>query len=140
MSIVLPKELQRRAEHAGVSIEEYLLDMLTKDYDFKTAVGKYLNAVAELLEQAEEELKKGDLRQAGEKTWGACALAFKAHALAKKSRRIESHAELWIYKDEVARELGVSESIILGITTIELASFTPDTNTGKLRKIEALLF
>ena len=38
------------------------------------------------------------------------------------------------------RKLSVSESVILGITTIELANFIPDTNTGKLRKIEAFLF
>jgi len=41
---------------------------------------------------------------------------------------------------KVLRKLNVSESIILGITTIELAGFIPDTNTGKLRKIEAFLF
>jgi len=41
---------------------------------------------------------------------------------------------------KILRKLNVSESIILGITTIELASFIPDTNTGKLRKIEAFLF
>jgi predicted aspartyl protease len=34
------------------------------------------------------------------------------------------------------RELDVDDSIILGITTIELAGFIPDTTTGRLRKIE----
>jgi predicted aspartyl protease len=38
------------------------------------------------------------------------------------------------------RKLDVADSIILGVTTIELASFIPDTATGKLRKIEAFLF
>jgi len=38
------------------------------------------------------------------------------------------------------RKLDVDDSIILGITTIELAGFTPDTATGRLRKIEAFLF
>jgi len=38
------------------------------------------------------------------------------------------------------RKLDVDDSIIIGITTIELAGFIPDTNTGKLRKIETFLF
>jgi len=32
------------------------------------------------------------------------------------------------------RNLEVDDSIILGITSVELASFVPDTTTGKLRK------
>ncbi|KYH42365.1 MAG: hypothetical protein AYL33_002910 [Candidatus Bathyarchaeota archaeon B63] len=38
------------------------------------------------------------------------------------------------------RKLDVNDSIILGVTSVELASFLPDTTTGKLRKIEAFLF
>lgn len=38
------------------------------------------------------------------------------------------------------RKIGVDDSIILGVTTVELASFIPDTAKGKLRKIEAFLF
>jgi hypothetical protein len=60
----------------------------------------------ELLERAEAELRRGELRQASEKIWGARALAIKAHALAKKGLRLESHADLWAYKNEVAEELG----------------------------------
>jgi len=43
---------------------------------------------------------------ASEKVWGACALAIKAYALAKKGVMPESHRDLWKYKNEVARELG----------------------------------
>ena len=96
----------RRAERAGISIEEYLLDMLMRDCDPETAVERYLAAARELVEQAREELVKGNLRQASEKIWGACALAIKAHALARRGKRIESYAELWTYKNEVAKELG----------------------------------
>jgi hypothetical protein len=60
----------------------------------------------QLLDRAEAELRRGELRQASEKIWGACALANKAHALAKKGLRLESHADLWTYKNEVAEELG----------------------------------
>ena len=38
------------------------------------------------------------------------------------------------------RKLDVDDSIIVGITTIELAGFIPDTSAGKLRKIEMFLF
>jgi predicted aspartyl protease len=38
------------------------------------------------------------------------------------------------------RELDADDSIIVGITTIELAGFIPDTTTGRLRKIETFLF
>jgi len=38
------------------------------------------------------------------------------------------------------RELDVDDSIIVGITTTELAGFIPDTTTGRLRKIETFLF
>jgi predicted aspartyl protease len=38
------------------------------------------------------------------------------------------------------RNLDVDDSIIIGITTIELAGLIPDTATSRLRKIEAFLF
>jgi predicted aspartyl protease len=38
------------------------------------------------------------------------------------------------------RKLDVDDSIIIGITTIELAVFIPDITIGKLRKIETFLF
>ena len=49
---------------------------------------------------------KGDLRQASEKIWSACALAIKAHALARRGMKLESHRDLWMYKNEIAKELG----------------------------------
>jgi len=106
----LPKfiieELKEKASRAGVTIEEYLLDILVRDIDPIEGASKYLKGAEELLEQARQELKKNDLRQASEKIWGACALAIKAHALAKKGVKLESHRDLWIYKNEVAKELG----------------------------------
>jgi len=41
---------------------------------------------------------------------------------------------------EALRKLDVDDSIILGVTTLELANFIPDTAAGKLRKIETFLF
>jgi len=41
---------------------------------------------------------------------------------------------------KVLRSLEVEDSLILGLTTVELASFMPDTATGRLRKVETFLF
>jgi predicted aspartyl protease len=38
------------------------------------------------------------------------------------------------------RKLDVDDSIIVGVTTVELAGFMPDISTGKLRKIDMFLF
>jgi uncharacterized protein (UPF0332 family) len=103
---VVIEELRERARRAGSTVEEYVLDLLTRDEDPQEAWGRYLEGAVELLERAEAELMRGELRQASEKIWGACALAIKAHALAKKGLRLESHADLWAYKNEVAEELG----------------------------------
>ena len=103
---VIIQELRKRARGIGASIEEYLFDVLTGDEDPIERAGKYIEEAEELVRQSRRELKEGDLRQASEKVWGACALAIKAHALAKRGVRLESHRDLWEYKNEVARELG----------------------------------
>jgi len=102
----IAEEIERRASEAGVSIEEYLLDITTRDIDPVTAAEKYIVSAQQLLDEAANGLAKGNLRQASEKIWGACALAVKAHALAKKGTRLESHRDLWVYKNEIAKELG----------------------------------
>ena len=110
MVIVIPGSIARRireeAERLGMTPEEYILDMLVKNLDPGERAAEYLKAAQDLVGQARRELERGDLRQASEKIWGACALAIKAHALARRSRRLESHRDLWLYKNEVARELG----------------------------------
>ena len=103
---VIARELEEKARRAGVSVDEYLFDLVLRSDDPGAGARKYLEGARELLRQAREELERGDLRQASEKVWGACALAIKAHALARKGVRLESHGELWVYKNEVARELG----------------------------------
>lgn len=41
---------------------------------------------------------------------------------------------------ETLRNAGVSDSVIIGLTTIEAASLVQDTVSGRLRKTEAFLF
>ncbi len=109
-SIILPKiiveELEKRASTFNCTVEEYLLNILTRDNDPNETALKYVESARGLVNQAREELERNNLRKASEKVWGACALAIKAHALVKKKERIESCRDLWIYKNEVAKELG----------------------------------
>jgi len=41
---------------------------------------------------------------------------------------------------KVLRELGVDDSVIIGLTTVELAGLMPDTATGRLKRVETFLF
>ena len=41
---------------------------------------------------------------------------------------------------ETLRSAGVSDSVIVGLTTIEAAGLVPNTATGRLRKTETFLF
>jgi predicted aspartyl protease len=41
---------------------------------------------------------------------------------------------------KVLREIGVDDSVIVGLTTVELAGLMPDTATGRLKKVETFLF
>jgi len=109
-TITIPRRVaervHREAEKLGISVEEYLLELLTHNLDPLDKAREYIDVSKELLEEANKELKKGNIRQAAEKTWGASALAIKAYAYYKEQRRLESHADLWRYKDIVARDLG----------------------------------
>ncbi|MEM2122144.1 MAG: PaREP1 family protein [Candidatus Bathyarchaeia archaeon] len=109
-TITLPKavaqRLERKAREAGLSLSEYLFSMVARDLDPSIGAEWYIDGALELLEEAKGELEKGDLRQASEKVWGAYALSIKAYASFKEGKRLESHGELWIYKNKVAEELG----------------------------------
>jgi len=63
------EELEERARSLGVSVEEYLMNLLLRGTDPVVGAGKYLRAAEELLEQARRELERGDLRQASEEIW-----------------------------------------------------------------------
>jgi len=110
VSITIPRViadlLREKAGKLGVPIEELLLEFVTRGLDPSDVARKYIDVAAEMLGQAEDELRKGDLRQAGEKVWGAVALAVKAHAMYREGIRLESHVQLWQYKSKMAEELG----------------------------------
>ena len=71
MSIVISgriaEMLKRESGGHGLTPEEYLLEILTRDLDPGEKAREYMEASLNLVEQAEKELEKGDLRQASEK-------------------------------------------------------------------------
>ncbi|OYT56958.1 MAG: hypothetical protein B6U76_02290 [Desulfurococcales archaeon ex4484_217_2] len=109
-TIILPRTIiehaKREAEKLGISLVEYLLELISSGMDPKDKALEYIKVAKELLEQVREEIGKGDLRQAAEKVWGAAALSIKAYAYWKECKRLASHGELWRYKEKVSKELG----------------------------------
>jgi len=108
--IVLPRnvieKIRERAKDSGLTLEEYIIELVLKDFDPIVRAREYVKAAENLLEQATEELKKNNVRQSAEKIWGATALIVKAYALWKEGKRLASHRELWEYVDILVDELG----------------------------------
>ena len=102
----IAKRLEEEARRHDMTPEEYLLELLTKDLDPQEKAKEYIKASKELLEEAKEELRKGNIRQAAEKVWGSAALAVKAYAYWKEGKRLSSHGELWEYKRKMEKEMG----------------------------------
>ena len=100
------ERLEEEARRKGLSLKEYVLELLLRDLDPHERAREYIEAARGLLEQAGEELGRGDVRQAAEKAWGAAALAVKAYAALRDGRRLASHRELWEYSKRLMRELG----------------------------------
>ena len=65
----------------------------------------YRSAATQLLAQAQEELSKGDVRQASEKGWGAAAQAVKA-AAESRGWEHKTHAALFRTVDRLSTEIG----------------------------------
>ena len=109
-SLRLPRRIieriEREARRAGLSVNEYLIDLLSQGLDPRERAVEYIEASRELLDEARQELARGDARQAAEKVWGAAALAIKAYASWREGKRLTSHGELWHYSKKLMDELG----------------------------------
>ena len=108
--IRLPRSIAQRlrmeAEKQGMGLEEYLVELVTRDLDPPERAREYAEAARELLKQAREELERGDVGQAAEKAWGAAVLAVKAYAAWREGKRLASHGEMWDYTLVLRKELG----------------------------------
>ncbi len=110
ITIRLPRsvasKLEEEARKLGLGLEEYLLELALRDLDPSDRAVEYIEVSKDLLEEARRELERGNVRQAAEKLWGAAALAVKAYAEWRDSRRLMSHRELWEYSKKLMEELG----------------------------------
>ncbi len=108
ISVKLPRSIveriKRDAKRAGLSLEEYIIELIFQSLDPDERILEYVDVAKDLLEQAVEELWKGDVGQATEKVWVAAALAVKAYAEWKERRRLTSHGELWEYMRRMVKE------------------------------------
>ncbi len=102
----IAEKLEKKARKLGLGLEEYILELALRDLDPAERIKEYIEASMSLLEQAREELEKGDIRQAAEKLWGATALAIKAYAEWREGKRLTSHRELWEYTKKLIEEFG----------------------------------
>ena len=102
----IAKKLVEEARKFDLTPKEYLLEILTKNFDPQTKITEYIKSAESFLEEARKELKRNNIRQAAEKIWGAASLTIKAYALWKEGKRLASHSELWEYKTFLANELG----------------------------------
>ena len=70
---------------------------------------RYASLALKYLENAAEELSRGELEKASEHMWGAVAEAIKCVLAARKGVVVVRHAELRRYARELARETGDPE-------------------------------
>ena len=105
-SVFLPDALVEKLKGtagADLTLEELIIEALgALDPDEKAEA--YWEVAEHYLTKAEEELSKGDLRQASEKIWGSAALAVRAVAYKRDGRRLVSHGELWRYVSKLKEE------------------------------------
>jgi HEPN domain-containing protein len=102
----LYERLRRAAEAQGLPVEGYVLGLIAESVNPTNLPESYSEASEELMRQAREELAKGDLRQAGEKAWGAAALMLKSLAYRRDGLRLSGHGELSEYVGRLAEETG----------------------------------
>jgi len=108
LSKKLEERLRREAEGLNISIDELIVDIISKtlniSLDPNDRVEFYLRLCEKFLSEAEEFLARGDYVQASEEGWGAAAQIVKALA-AKEGRELRSHKDLWSYVNELAKKL-----------------------------------
>jgi len=102
----IARRIREEAERLGVSVDEYLVELLSQGLDPRGKAVEYIEAAEELLKEAQGELARDNVRQAAEKVWGAAALAVKAYAWWREGKRLTSHGELWEYMRVMVKEIG----------------------------------
>ena len=94
-------------------MELLLIDKLAKDLDPAIKVSLYLNKAEELFKEALDYLNRGDLIQASEKAWGACASVVKAYAEGRGMEHYR-HRQLEEAMSRLISERGGDKELISG--------------------------
>jgi predicted DNA-binding protein len=63
------EKLSRKAKKLDMSVEEYVIELISSSLDPLEIAHEYIEASLGLLEQAIEEVKRGDIRQGAKKLW-----------------------------------------------------------------------
>jgi len=110
IAIRLPKKVVERLENEatklGLTLEEYLVELISGHLDPISRAYEYIEVAKDLLEQAGKDLSEGSIRQAAEKIWSSAALAIKTYADFSEGRRLRSHGELWEYTKTLMKIFG----------------------------------
>ena len=108
--VAVPRSVARRlraeAEKAGLTLEEYLVELVARELNPPERAREYAEAARDLLEQARDEPGEGGARHAAEKLWGAAALAVEAYAARRDGKRPTGHRELREHRRLSEREPG----------------------------------
>ena len=56
------ERIKKEAEQQGISIEEYIIELLSRDLDPEDKAKEYVKVSLELLMRAKDELAKGNIR------------------------------------------------------------------------------
>jgi len=99
------QELKKIAEERGSSVEELVIDALTRQLDPDVRVKVYVELHEKYLKEAEELYKRGDLAQAGEKYWGAVTALLNAIA-EKRGWKHYSHRDYAEIVERLSEEVG----------------------------------
>ncbi|RLI12274.1 PaREP1/PaREP8 domain-contain protein [Candidatus Bathyarchaeota archaeon] len=108
----LAKYILDKARERGLTIEEFLAELVANELGREDRVRLYLELHGKYLAEAEELERKEDLTQAGEKLWGAVCSLLSALA-EERGWRHYSHRDYCDIIERLAHELGEPELSVM---------------------------
>ncbi len=106
LSMPIVRKLFGKAFNLATSIEDMIIDLVLSSEPPHEKSKYYVGVALELLEEARKSLSSGDVCSACSRIWISVVLGVKAYVQAKRGIELDSIHTMWLYKDEVARDLG----------------------------------
>lgn len=107
--IRIPKTILERLEseawRRGLSVEEYIIELLYKDLSPRDKACGYFDAAKDYLDRAFDDIKKGNIRSAADKVWKAATIALRATAHLNNVK-INSYGDIWKYTEKLSKKYG----------------------------------